>query len=306
MFELPSGLPDSGSVDLTLGSWGSTVELSATHPLGQGQTQLHFEVEAGRIVSARAAFGSGHRGDEKLLEVRDFRQGLSLMNRHNWLTPIAAEIAYAQACEELMGLTPPARAIAIRELVLALQTATGWLQLLAGVDANQDWLRPREELVELTEQLTGARVHVSCVRLGGVASDVTNNDLDEAVALIQSLSFPAADALNVAKLSSVLSHLEHASEIAERLRELEGPFAVTLPKVVRVPVGNAYAECNATTGTVGVWLHSDGGKTPMRVALKSPSLLSVGRWEIDAVGKTISSAIEELLHLPLCYGEIER
>jgi NADH-quinone oxidoreductase subunit D len=99
---------------------------------------------------------------------------------------------------------------------------------------------------------------------------------------------------------------EQALATLTQINATAGPIDVTLPKVVRVPVGQSYQLCRATTGTVGVWLHSDGGKSPLRVALTSPSLLALGTWQETSRGKSLENALGDLFALPLCYGEIER
>lgn len=307
MFAVHKAIPSDGSLLLTLGSAPADIEISPSHPLGQGEVQLHVSLQHGRISELRMIVGLGHRGDEKLLEVRDYRQGLSLINRHNWLTPIAAEIAYAEACEELMGLTPPSRARALRSVVLGLQNTTGWLQMLAGVDDAEYWLTQREKLVELTERMTGARLHVSFVRLGGVADDVEADVIDHLRSSLESFEIPpvkagAADSLTLGLSTAVTSTINACIEA----QTTDGAFAVALPKVVRVPVGQAFREVQATTGRVGVWLHSDGGKTPVRVGFRAPSRVAVSRWEQQSVGSTIEDALTTLMLTPLCIGEIER
>lgn len=308
---------EDGSHLVRLGAEPCEIPVPAVHPLGQGQMTLRVEISRSVVDRVTATFGDGHRGDEKLLEVRDYRQGLSLINRHNWLTPVAAEIAYARACEELMGLTPPPRALLLRELVLAIQNVTGLAQLLAGnADQTSDWLTQREQLVALTELLTGARLHVSYIRLGGVAHDFSDETLAQAHELLMQVRWPERDFANRWSPAQMVSfndqrtsldkHRESALSIINELHAVKGAIDVTLPKVVRVPVGNSYQETDAATGMVGVWLHSDGGKSPLRVALRAPSLLSISRWEQDSIGLPFAEAIGNLLALPLCYGEIER
>lgn len=307
-----------GTHAFRVGAAPAEFELPPTHPLGQGQMRLSVSVSSGLVSSVEVTFGDGHRGDEKLLEVRDYRQGLSLINRHNWLTPVAAEIAYARACEELMGLVPPVRAQLLRTLVLNLQNLTGLAQHLAGnVENFSEWLKVRERFVELTEAISGARLHVSFIRLGGVAHDIDAATVSQLSTAIETLCWPeiqpreyASHPAHVARLESQRSELSvFADQILTCLAELDqhsGPIAVTLPKVVRVPVGNSYKECNAVTGDAGVWLHSDGGKSPLRVALRSPSLMSIAQWQHDAVGNTWDFAFGNLVTTPLCYGDIER
>jgi len=81
---------------------------------------------------------------------------------------------------------------------------------------------------------------------------------------------------------------------------------VALPKVVRVPVGQHYSEVDGITGAIGVWLHSDGGKSPQRVGLSAPSSLTLARIESQAIGGTVVELFENLLTQPLCPGEIAR
>ena len=307
MFAVHKAIPLDGSLLLTLGSAPADIEVSPSHPLGQGQVQLQLTLQHGRISDLRMVLGAGHRGDEKLFEVRDYRQGLSLINRHNWLTPIAAEIAYAEACEELMGLTPPPRALALRSVVLALQNITGLLQMLAGVDDARRWLTQREIFVALTESITGARLHVSFVRLGGVAEAVAPTIIDNLRSELARLEIEADThtplrPLTVALRDAVTVGIRACAEA----QQTDGAIAVALPKVVRVPVGQAYREVDATTGKVGVWLHSDGGKTPLRVGLRAPSVVAVSHWEKQSVGSTLDDALTTLLLTPLCIGEIER
>jgi NADH-quinone oxidoreductase subunit D len=280
--------------------------------------------------------GFMHRGDEKLLEVRDFRQGLSLINRHNWLSPVAAEIAYAQACEELMGLRVSDKAKALRELLLELQELTGLLQRIAGTFDNIEWLRIREEWVVITEAITGARMHVSAIRLGGTTA-MLDDDIVQQIARAASAQFPSCDTSRwqglgelpasvieefgmtgiPAETHDAVARIEYtiarAREITLRLPTLAttafamtGPTEASLPKVVRVPVGESYQSAHSATGRVGVWLFSDGGKSPYRLALRSPSAIHMSA--IASLSNTLSfENIHALLEtVPLALGEIDR
>jgi len=136
----------------TLGGSGCDVPLPPMHPLAQGHLLLDTAVSDGRISHLRISPRLQHRGDEKLLENRDYRQGLSLINRNNWLMPAACELAYAQACESLMGLRVPDRARALRTLSLALGRLSAELTMkiarasVAGI-AVDGLIRQRERVL---------------------------------------------------------------------------------------------------------------------------------------------------------------
>ena len=281
-----------------------------------------------------------HRGDEKLLENRDFRQGLSLINRHNWLTPSAAEIAYAECAEDLLGISVSERAKTLRELTLRIQIASGRLLRIIGVMQflEMDFaelFEVRQQLNSLHEMINGVRMHSSQVRIGGVAEDFF--DYESALEILRSISipefrFPAlvdvggistevkeewaitgipsethdAAARMEFDLQKVRSSISKAIAQVEKLQELSGPINIQLPKVVRVPVGQVYKIAESATGRVGVWLHSDGEKSPLRIGLRAPSAKN-----LQAVLHFKEFGREEdfvawLLTIPMCPGEIAR
>lgn len=302
-------------------------EFGSLHPLSHGDLAVHLQLVDGLIATCRFQPGFMHRGDEKLLEVRNYRQGLSLINRHQWLSPAAPETSYAQACEELMGLVPPARAVVIRELVCQMQAVTGSLLRLAGIaqSLSQPWqktLRLREQWLDVHEALTGVRMHSSAVRLGGVANDCNAEDLEKLYSLASAgyeSDFETASLKGLGTFDGrdseqrVLDTIEIVKStcaaictLISELKNIDGPIATTLPKVVRVPVGSSYKEVPGANGTTGVWLHSDGGTTPMRVHLNTPSFRNLQLIEQNAKGKSVLDLWAMLVSTPLALGEIDR
>jgi len=101
-----------------------TLDLGELHPSAHGGMRVRCSFiapdDAGgltRVAAAEPIPGLLHRGAEKLLEVRDYRAGLMLANRHDWLSAITSEVTMALAVEELLGLTPPPRATWLRTLL---------------------------------------------------------------------------------------------------------------------------------------------------------------------------------------------
>ena len=306
---------------------GADLQFGALHPLMHGQLSLNLELDGEQITRCEFQVGFMHRGDEKLLEVRSYRQGLSHINRHQWMSPAAPETAFAQCCEELMGLAVPPRAVALRTLVCEMQIVTGILLRLVGVaqSIGQPWrelLVTRELWIDAHEQLTGVRMHSSFVRLGGVAHDsapstlqtisgladqgvVVNVNFDSlrGFGIIDSVDSSERLATDVARVNQAI---ENIKQITEDLIHVSGPIATTLPKVVRVPVGSSYKEITATNGVTGVWLHSDGATTPMRVHLNTPSFRNLQTISTAAIGQTPRDLWSMLLTAPLALGEIDR
>lgn len=265
----------------------ASLPLPALHPLQHGQFEVALELRDQRIVACAFGVAGSHRADEKLLEVRDPKQGLALVNRHGWLTAAFAETLYARIVERALGLRISERSSALRQLVLELNAAATdayWStvsQLLAGTHAGLD---TRERILDVMERITGARMHSTYVRIGGVAADID----DEDAAAIRALGI---DEVNTA-LDTVL--------------ESQGDIAVQLPKVVRIPHGDYYDELTTPHGTLGIWLFARGDKVPHRVHLRTAGMLSLARLEREAIGMTAQEFLWRLANTRLVLGEVAR
>ncbi len=262
--------------------------LDPLHPLLHGSLAIALEVQDGHIARCRFDVHANHRGDEKLLEVRTYPQGLALVNRHGWLTAPFAETLYARIIESALGLTISERAGALRDLSLALNRAAVecyWEHLEASLTGAQNDALPRREgwLGEL-ETLTGARMHVTYVRVGGVAADVSDEQL-------QRLAGAGDPGVAAAAL--------HAAAA-------QGAISVPLPKVLRLPEGDAYDEIGTPHGVLGMWVISRGDKVPHRVHLRTAGFAALAELERRAVGMTPEALLLELARTRCTLGEVSR
>lgn len=206
-------------------------------------------VEDGRIVEADPLVGTMHRGAEKLFESRDYRQLLMLADRHDWLSAPGSELGAVLAIEHLLGLVPPPRATWLRMMLAELNRVSAHALFLAefpwhGVDASTaphwdgiaDPLHSvRERIAVLTEMLTGARMHVMWNQVGGVRSDIPDDDWIAGVSPVLRLArrsveeahevLATAEGLDVGRLTAldvdghgVTGVLARASGVARDLR----------------------------------------------------------------------------------------
>ena len=157
-----------------------TLDLGDLHPSGHGALRLRCRIEGDHVVAAEAEPGLLHRGAEKLLEARDYRQALMLANRHDWLGAAVSEIALATAIEELLGLQVPERAVWLRTLLVEITRASAALLHLAGAVtmpprgvpvAGAPGIAAREAWLGCLETMSGGRVHPMVTRIGGLAHD---------------------------------------------------------------------------------------------------------------------------------------
>jgi NADH-quinone oxidoreductase subunit D len=151
------------------------IDLGPDHPSQAGLIELRLWTAEGAINSAQVVVGAMHRGAEKLFEVRDYTQILMLADRHDWHAPFSGELAVALACEQMMGLVVPERAVWLRTLlaehtrILSHAGFLTWVGRAAEVDPGLN--RLRESLRHQTLDLTGNRIHPMINRIGGLAAD---------------------------------------------------------------------------------------------------------------------------------------
>lgn len=157
-----------------------TLDLGDLHPSGHGALRIACRIEGDRVVAATPEPGLLHRGTEKLLEARDYRQALMLANRHDWLGAAVSEITLAVAIEELLGIEVPPRAVWLRTLLCEMSRASAALLLLAGAAtlpprgmpvARAPGIAAREAWLDCLEGISGGRVHPMIARVGGLAHD---------------------------------------------------------------------------------------------------------------------------------------
>ena len=266
----------------------SEFPLDALHPLRHGALALRFHVNGGIITACSFDVHANHRGDEKLLEVRTYPQGLALINRHGWLTAPFAEALYVRIIESMLGISINARVRALRDLAMALNAAAVdayWRYLDASLAGQpSEALAEREAWLAEFEALTGARMHGTYVRVGGVAADAEPTQLERLLA--------AADGA--------------VARAAEAVVSAHGPVTVALPKVLRLPEGEAYDELETPHGRLGIWVFSRGDKVPLRVHLRTAGFAALSSLEARAAGMRPEDLLLELARTRLVLGEVSR
>lgn len=181
-----------------------TLDLGRDHPSHAGLLDLRLETSAGRVTRAGVIPGAMHRGVEKLFEVRDYRQVLSLADRHDWQAPFFGELAAATVVERLLGLEAPPRAAWLRTLLAEHTRILSHLGFLTWVartadPARLDTLRTaRDDLREQTRRLTGNRIHPMVVRIGGLGADASPTWLADEAALVAKIADSVAPLAAVA------------------------------------------------------------------------------------------------------------
>jgi NADH:ubiquinone oxidoreductase subunit D len=84
------------------------------HPAAHGVLRLILELEGEVVKKADPHIGLLHRGTEKLMENKNYLQGLPYLDRLDYVSMMAQEHAYSLAIEKLLKIEVPLRAQYIR------------------------------------------------------------------------------------------------------------------------------------------------------------------------------------------------
>ena len=162
------------------------VNMGPQHPSTHGVLRLVLELEGETVTETRCGIGYLHTGIEKNMEYRNWTQGVTFVTRMDYLAPFYNETAYCLGVEKLLGVTEqiPERATTIRVLMMELNRvsshlvalATGGMELGA-LTAMTFGFRERELILDIFEMVTGLRMNSAYVRPGGVAQDITDDQI---------------------------------------------------------------------------------------------------------------------------------
>jgi len=158
-----------------------TMNFGPQHPAAHGVLRLVLELDGEVIQRADPHIGLLHRGTEKLAENRTYLQSVPYMDRLDYVSMMANEHAYVMTIEKMMGLDVPIRAQYIRVMFDEITRVLNHLLWLGAhaldVGAMSVFLyafREREDLFDVYEAVSGARMHAAYYRPGGVYRDLPN------------------------------------------------------------------------------------------------------------------------------------
>lgn len=156
-----------------------TMNFGPQHPAAHGVLRLVLEMDGEVIERADPHIGLLHRGTEKLAESKPFNQSIGYMDRLDYVSMMCNEHAYVMAIEKLLGVTPPIRAQYIRVMFDEITRILNHLMWLGthGLDIGAMTMflycfREREDLMDCYEAVSGARMHATYYRPGGVYRDL--------------------------------------------------------------------------------------------------------------------------------------
>ncbi|WP_423196521.1 MULTISPECIES: NADH-quinone oxidoreductase subunit D [unclassified Cupriavidus] len=190
-----------------------TLNFGPQHPAAHGVLRLVLELDGEVIQRADPHIGLLHRATEKLAEQKTWIQSVPYMDRLDYVSMMANEHAYVMAIERMLGLEVPIRAQYIRVMfdeITRLLNHLMWIGAHAlDVGAMAVFLyafREREDMFDMYEAVSGARMHAAYYRPGGVYRDLPDTMPQYRASKVHNER--AIKAMNEARSGSLLDFIE--------------------------------------------------------------------------------------------------
>ena len=175
--------------------------------------RLVLEMDGEVVCRADPHIGLLHRGTEKLAENKTYIQALPYMDRLDYCSMMCNEHAYCLAIEKLLGLEVPLRAQYIRVMFAEITRILNHLMWLGshGNDCGSSTIliytfREREDLFDMYEAVSGARMHAAYFRPGGVYRDLPDSMAQYQPSKVRSTR--SLEILNANRQGSLLDFIE--------------------------------------------------------------------------------------------------
>jgi len=164
------------------------LQMGPSHPATHGTIKFNLKLEGEKVLDCDVEMGFLHRGFDKSCEQATWTQVIPYTDRLNYASSLINNVGYALAVEKLIGAETPPRCQYIRVIVSELARIFDHLTCcgmaaseLGAITAGFYMIEARELITRIIENLTGARLTVTYVRIGGVKHDLPQ-DFAERVA----------------------------------------------------------------------------------------------------------------------------
>jgi NADH-quinone oxidoreductase subunit D len=186
---IPTPIPTVLEVPDEIRATGDVLEVNfgPNHPSTHGVLRLVVELAGERVVGIRAVVGYLHTGFEKNMEQKSWWKAITYPERIDYVSFQNNELVFVLAIEKLLGTEIPPKASWMRTLLCELNRIHSHLVFL-GTSAlelgaiSMFWytFREREQILDLSELVGGARMHTRYFQAGGLAEDIPRGFYPEA------------------------------------------------------------------------------------------------------------------------------
>lgn len=179
---MPLAVSDAAEIDSVDQEYLWTLNFGPQHPATHTTLRLVLTLDGEKVINAVPHIGYLHSGFEKLGEDLDFNQYVTIVDRMNYLSPMANEISWHHTVEKLLGIELTPRCKYLRVILAELMRIHDHLLScgaqaldLGAFTAFLYAFTQREKIYDIAEYASGQRFHASFTRVGGVMFDVNND-----------------------------------------------------------------------------------------------------------------------------------
>src|SRR5258706_2329128 len=155
------------------------LQMGPSHPATHGTIKFNLKLEGEKVRECDVEVGFLHRGFDKSCEQATWTQVIPYTDRLNYASSLINNVGYALAVEKLIGAETPPRCQYIRVIISELARLFDHLTCcgmaaseLGAITVGFYMIEARELIMRIIENLTGARLTVTYVRIGGGKHDL--------------------------------------------------------------------------------------------------------------------------------------
>src|SRR5438552_819622 len=193
-------LLDTGVTEGTEKDFLWTLNFGPQHPATHTTLRLLLTLDGETVVKAVPDIGYLHSGFEKLGEDLDYNQYVTIVDRMNYISPVANEVAWHHTIEKLLGIEITPRCKYIRTILAELARISDHLLCIGAAALDLGALtaflyafNQREAISNVMENAAGQRFHPSYTRVGGLLCDVTDEWVELIRKFVRDFPKPHAD-----------------------------------------------------------------------------------------------------------------
>ncbi|HVK60161.1 MAG TPA: NADH dehydrogenase (quinone) subunit D [Bdellovibrionales bacterium] len=171
------------------------LNIGPSHPATHGTLRVMAELDGETVARANVELGFLHRCFEKMGETHPYNQVIPYTDRLNYCSAPINNVAYCKAVERMLGVEIPARAQAMRIILMELSRVIDHIVCIGANAVDLGALTTffhlftyREMVYSLFEKLCGARLTVSLTRIGGMAQDAPPGWFNDVMDVVKKIS----------------------------------------------------------------------------------------------------------------------